>query len=100
MKAFVLTRYGSPAAAELREISSPTPAAGEVLVRIKAAGLNPVDFKTRDGLLKIIQPYSLPAVMGNEFSGIVAAVGEGVTKFAPGDRVFARTAKDAMGGLA
>lgn len=100
MKAFVLTRYGGSDAAELRDIPRPVPAAGEVLVRVVAAGLNPVDFKTRNGLIKIIQPYPLPATMGNELAGTVEAVGPGVTRFQPGDRVFARTAKDAMGALA
>lgn len=100
MKALVLTRYGGPNSAELRDVPIPILGPSEVLVRIKAAGLNPVDFKTRNGLIKIIQPYPLPAVMGNEFAGVVEAIGEGVTRFAPGDRVFARTAKDKMGGLA
>lgn len=100
MKAFVMSRYGGPEVAEMRDIDRPAPVAGEVLVRVKAAGLNPVDFKTRAGLIKIIQPYPLPAVMGNELAGVVEAVGAGVTRFAPGDRVFARTAKTAMGAFA
>lgn len=100
MKAFVLTRYGGPDAAELQDVARPVPAAGEVLVRVKAAGLNPVDFKTRNGLIKMIQRYPLPAIMGNELAGVVETVGAGVSKFAPGDRVHARTAKNAMGGLA
>lgn len=100
MKAFVLTRYGGPEAAELREMPAPSPAPGEVLVRVKAAGLNPVDFKTRNGLLRVVQRYPLPAVMGNELAGVVDSVGAGVSGFAPGDRVFARTAKDRMGALA
>ncbi len=100
MKAFVLTRYGGPDAAAIQDVAKPAAGRGEVLVRVKAAGLNPVDFKTRNGLIKIIQPYSLPTVMGNEFAGVVEAIGEGVTRFVPGDRVFARTAKNTMGGLA
>lgn len=100
MQALVLTRYGGPDAVEVRDVPRPVAGAGEVLVRVMAAGLNPVDFKTRNGLIKVIQPYPLPAVMGNELAGVVEAVGEGVTRFAPGDRVFARTAKDRMGGLA
>lgn len=100
MKAFVLTRYGGPDAAELQDVARPAPAAGEVLVRVKAAGLNPVDFKTRNGLIKMIQRYPLPAIMGNELAGVVETVGAGVSQFAPGDRVHARTAKNAMGGLA
>ncbi|MGE6785471.1 NADP-dependent oxidoreductase [Ensifer adhaerens] len=78
----------------------PRAARGEVLVRVHAAGLNPVDYKTREGMLKVVQRYPLPIVMGNELSGLVEELGEGVTSFAPGDRVFARMPKDTMGGLA
>jgi alcohol dehydrogenase len=100
MKAFVLTRYGGPEAAELREVPSRRPAPGEVLVRVRAAGLNPVDFKMREGKLKVIQRYPLPAVMGNELAGVVEARGEGATLFSEGDRVFARLPKTAMGAFA
>lgn len=100
MQAFVLTRYGGPDAAELRDVPRPQPAHGEVLVRVHAAGLNPVDYKTREGMLKVVQRYPLPVVMGNELAGVVEALGEDVTFFTPGDRVFARMPKGAMGGLA
>lgn len=69
-------------------------------MRVHAAGLNPVDFKIRDGMLKVVQRYELPAVMGNDFAGVVEALGEGATRFAVGDRVFARVAKDALGAFA
>ncbi|MGN7733816.1 MULTISPECIES: NADP-dependent oxidoreductase [Sinorhizobium/Ensifer group] len=100
MQAFVLTRYGGPDAAELRDVPRPRPARGEVLVRVFAAGLNPVDYKTREGMLKVVQRYPLPVVMGNELAGVVEALAEDVTSFTPGDRVFARMPKEAMGGLA
>lgn len=100
MQAFVLTRYGGPDAAQLRDLPRPAPARGDVLVRVRAAGLNPVDYKTREGALKVVQSYRLPIVMGNEIAGVVEALGEGVTAFSPGDRVFARMPKEAMGGLA
>ena len=100
MKAFVLTRYGGPEATELREVPRPRPAQGEVLVRVHAAGLYPVDFKTREGKLRVIQRYSLPAVMGNELAGVVEARGKGATLFAEGDRVFARMPKASMGAFA
>jgi len=67
---------------------------------VKAAGLNPVDIKTREGKLKVILRYPLPVVMGNEIAGLVASVGSGVTRFAVGDRVYARLDKLKMGGLA
>ncbi|MGD9922622.1 MAG: NADP-dependent oxidoreductase [Variibacter sp.] len=100
MKAFVLTRYGGPEATELREVSRPEPAQGEVLVRVHAAGLNPVDFKTRDGMLRVVQRYSLPTVMGNDFAGVVEKRGDGASLFADGDRVFARMPKGQMGAFA
>lgn len=100
MRALVLTRYGGPETAELRDVPKPEPSRGEVLVRVHAAGLNPVDFKTREGKLRVVQRYRLPAVMGNEFTGVVEACGEGVTRFKPGERVFARVPKDRMGAFA
>ena len=78
----------------------PSPRPGELLVRVHSAGLNPVDFKTRAGALKIIHKYPLPIVMGNELSGIVEAVGPEVTRFGKGDRVFARVDKTIMGAFA
>jgi len=69
-------------------------------VQVRAAGLNPVDIKTREGKLKVIRRYPLPVVMGNEIAGLVASVGSGVTRFSVGDRVYARLDKDNMGGLA
>jgi alcohol dehydrogenase len=100
MRAFVMTRYGGPNVAELRTMPRPVAGPGEVLVRVHAAALNPVDFKTREGKLKVIQRYDLPVVMGNELAGVVEAVGAGVTGFTTGDRVFARTPKGAMGAFA
>jgi NADPH:quinone reductase-like Zn-dependent oxidoreductase len=101
MRALMMTRYGGPEATELRD-GVPEPSAGpnEVRVQVRAAGLNPVDFKTREGKLKVIRRYSLPAVMGNEIAGVVESVGGGVTRFSVGDRVYARVDKDTMGGLA
>jgi alcohol dehydrogenase len=100
MRAFVLTRYGGPEATELREVDKPTPGPGEILVRVLAAGLNPVDFKTREGKLRVIRRYPLPVVMGSELAGTVESLGEGVSRFAEGDRVFARVDKDRLGAFA
>ncbi len=100
MRAFVLTGYGGPEHTALTDVPQPSPRAGEVLVRVHAAGLNPVDFKTRAGALRIVHNYSLPIVMGNELSGVVEAVGPDVTRFAKSDRVFARVDKNVMGAFA
>lgn len=101
MHALMLLRYGGPECTELRD-DVPEPSCGpeDVLVEVRAAGLNPVDFKTRDGQLKVIRRYPLPAVMGNEIAGVVRSVGSGVTRFSVGDRVYARLDKDRMGGVA
>jgi NADPH:quinone reductase-like Zn-dependent oxidoreductase len=100
MRAFVLAKYGGPHVAELRDVPIPEPGRGEVRIHVKAAGLNPVDFKTREGKLRVINRYALPIVFGCELSGVVASVGEGVTRFRPGDEVFARVAKDRLGAFA
>jgi alcohol dehydrogenase len=100
MRAFVLSRYGGPEHTALSEVPTPSPRAGEILVRVHAAGLNPVDFKTRAGALKVIRNYPLPIVMGNELAGVVEAVGPGVVRFAKDDRVFARVDKNDMGAFA
>ncbi len=100
MRALVLSHYGGPEHTALTDVPQPSPRAGEILVRVHAAGLNPVDFKTRAGALKVIQRYPLPIVMGNELSGVVEVVGPGVTRFAKGDRVFARVDKHIMGAFA
>jgi NADPH:quinone reductase-like Zn-dependent oxidoreductase len=78
----------------------PSPQAGELLVRVRSAGLNPVDFKTRAGRLRVIRRYPLPIVMGNELSGVVEELGPGAVRFAKGDRVFARVNRDKMGAFA
>lgn len=96
----MLTRYGGPAAAELREVPVPAPGPGELRVRVHAAGLNPVDYKTRAGQLRVIYSPRLPVVLGNELAGTVDAVGAGVTNFRAGDRVFVRVDRGAMGAFA
>lgn len=100
MKAFLLKAYGGPDCTALEEVPRPSPGPGDVLVRAMAAGLNPVDFKTREGKLKMVLGYDLPVIMGNELAGVVEEVGTRVSGFAPGDRVFARTGKDRMGAFA
>src|SRR5258708_33341335 len=100
MRALVLSRYGGPEHTSLTDVPQPSPRAGEFLVRVHAAGLNPVDYKMRAGALRVIRKYPLPIVMGNELSGVVEAVGPGATRFANGDRVFARVDKDIMGAFA
>ncbi|MEU8793707.1 NADP-dependent oxidoreductase [Streptomyces sp. NPDC048643] len=88
-KAYVFTRYGGPEAEALVERDRPSPGPGEVLVAVRAAGVNPVDWKQRTGHRRPGgEPRPLPAVFGNEVAGVVVETGAGVTGFAVGDEVF------------
>jgi len=100
MQAYVLTRYGDASAMELRDVPEPRAGEGEVLIRVRAAGLNPVDYGIRQGKLRMVTPLKLPQVAGSELAGMVEAVGPGVTRFTPGDRVFARVDKKKLGAYA
>jgi NADPH:quinone reductase-like Zn-dependent oxidoreductase len=100
MRAYVLKRYGGPEGAQLMDVPSPTPGPRDILVAVRAAGLNPVDFKFRQGKLRAILRPRLPFVLGNELAGDVIAIGSAVTRFQIGDRVFARVAKDRGGAFA
>jgi NADPH:quinone reductase-like Zn-dependent oxidoreductase len=88
MKAIVLTGYGDPDRLQQQEVPDPSPQPGEILVRVAGVSINPVDWKLRSGALRAWMPLDLPAVLGRDVSGIVSAVGPGVTAFAPGARVL------------
>ena len=96
MKAIVVREFGGPEVLKLEEVPTPRPAAGQVLVRIHAAGVNPYDTYMRNGTYAIKPP--LPYTPGSDAAGVVEAVGEGVTKVKPGDRVY--TAKTLTGAYA
>ena len=88
MKAMILEAAGKPLS--LREIAKPVPAAGQVLVRIQASGVNPLDLKIAAGKAEHAR-MPMPAVLGIDMAGVVEAVGPGVSGFAPGDAVFGMT---------
>jgi NADPH:quinone reductase-like Zn-dependent oxidoreductase len=88
MRAWRIDRHGGPEAMSLVEMAIPTPGPGEVLVRVRAASVNPIDWKMRSGALRDIFPFPLPRVLGRDFAGEVVACGEGVDGFAAGARVF------------
>ena len=90
MRAIILPEYGPASALQLGTLPDPTPGANEIAVRMAGASLNPIDWKQRSGALKAYMPLALPAVLGRDVSGTVAAVGPGVTGFAVGDRVLGR----------
>jgi NADPH:quinone reductase-like Zn-dependent oxidoreductase len=100
MRAYVLKHYGGPEGSELMDVPAPAPGPRDLLVGVRAAGLNPVDFKFRQGKLRAILRPTLPFVLGNELAGEVIAVGSDVRRFRAGDRVFARVAKDRAGAFA
>jgi NADPH:quinone reductase-like Zn-dependent oxidoreductase len=88
MKAIQVQKYGHADQMTLKQVQRPKPGKGQVLVKIHDAGLNPVDWKIREGYLKDARPTSFPYTMGQDFAGEVMAIGEGVTGFKKGDRVF------------
>ena len=100
MKAFILDRYGSNDVVRAGEMPDPELHYHDVLVQIHAASVNPVDLKIRDGKLKLILPYRLPFILGNDLAGVVVRVGSGVRRFRPGDEVFARPDEDRIGAFA
>jgi NADPH:quinone reductase-like Zn-dependent oxidoreductase len=100
MRAYVLGHYGGPEGSQLMDVPEPAPRPRDILIGVRAAGLNPVDFKFRQGKLRAIQRPKLPFVLGNELAGEVIAVGSDVKRFRVGDRVYARAAKDRAGAFA
>ncbi len=88
MKAIVINAFGGPEVFEQKEIPKPDVRPGHVLVRVAASSVNPVDTKIRSGLLGMIAPDFPDAVLGCDMAGVVEAVGDGVTDFAPGDEVY------------
>jgi NADPH:quinone reductase-like Zn-dependent oxidoreductase len=93
MKAVVLHEYGGPDKLKYEVVPDPVAGQGEVLVRVAATSVNPIDYKMRSGEMKQYFPLELPAILGRDLSGIVREVGQGVSGFAPGDKVMATATK-------
>jgi NADPH:quinone reductase-like Zn-dependent oxidoreductase len=89
MKAIVVHEYGGPEVLRFEEYPDPVPGSGEVLVRVAAASVNPIDVKRRAGLTKDFYPMQFPSLIGIDMSGTVVDVGPGVVTFTAGNRVFA-----------
>ena len=87
-KAYVFTDYGGPDTQQFVDRDKPEPGQGDLLVAVRAAGVNPVDWKLRAGYLRQVRPLELPAVFGSEVAGVVEGLGEGVDGFQAGDEVF------------
>ncbi|HEY5055647.1 MAG TPA: NADP-dependent oxidoreductase [Acidobacteriaceae bacterium] len=89
MKAVVLHEYGGPDKLKYEDAPDPEPGEGEVLVRVAAASVNPIDWKMRSGAVKERLPVDFPAILGRDVSGTIRSVGAKVEGFAPGDKVMA-----------
>src|SRR5216110_4075767 len=99
MKAIRVHEFGGPAVLTLEDVPDPKPGPGEVVVRVRAAGVNPVDTYIRSGNYAMLP--TPPYVPGNDCAGVIEAVGEGVTRFKRGDRVYVvRTTMPLSGGYA
>ena len=93
MRAMVYRKYGSPDGLALETVARPSPARGQVLVRVVASSVNPVDWKMASGAIRLYMPAKFPCIPGFDVAGEVVEIGPGVAEFAPGVRVHARIAK-------
>ena len=100
MKAFIVDRYQRNSALRLGEMPEPEVRDQDVLVAIHAVSLNQLDAKIRDGEFKLILPYRLPLILGNDVAGVVVRVGSKVRGFKAGDEVYARPNQDRIGTFA
>src|ERR1700684_4288484 len=89
MKAVVVHQYGSPEVLKFEQYPDPAPGPGEVLVRVAATSVNPIEHKRRAGLTKDFYPLKFPGLIGVDIAGTVVEIGPGVEGFSVGDQVFA-----------
>jgi NADPH:quinone reductase-like Zn-dependent oxidoreductase len=99
VRAFVVDRYGKQSG-QLGEVPEPELRDDDVLVQVHADGVNPLDAKIRNGEFKLVLPYRLPIVLGNEVAGVVLRAGSRVQRFKAGDEIYARPGKDRIGTFA
>jgi alcohol dehydrogenase len=100
MRAMVIDRYGKDVPLRLAELPMPEIGEQDVLVEIHAASVNPVDYKIRDGKLRILTKYQMPLIMGCDFAGTILQIGSKVKKFKVGDEVYGRPRKTRIGTFA
>jgi len=100
VRALILDRYGRKDSLRLGDMPEPELRDRDVLVEVHAAGVNPLDSKIAAGEFKLILPYRLPLILGNDVAGVVVRTGPGVRRFKPGDEVYARPNQDRIGSFA
>jgi len=100
MKAYFIKRYGKSDVLASGNLPEPLLGEDDVLVQIHAAGVNPLDIKIRDGEFKLLLPYKMPLILGNDLAGVVVRVGARVRRFKTGDEVYARPDDDRIGTFA
>ncbi|NWF32757.1 NADP-dependent oxidoreductase [Stenotrophomonas sp. SAM-B] len=100
MKAFLIDRYGKKETGRIDDVPTPSLRDDDVLIRVHAASVNALDTKIRRGEFKVILPYRLPLILGNDLAGTVERVGASVRQFKPGDEVYARPDDDRIGTFA
>jgi len=100
MKAFLIDRYGKNETGRIDDVPTPSLRDDDVLIRVHAASVNALDTKIRRGEFKVILPYRLPLILGNDLAGTVERVGASVRQFKPGDEVYARPDDDRIGTFA
>ena len=88
MKAYYSTAYGGPEVSQYGDFPDPSAGDGQLLVEVKAVSINPVDYKVKQGVAKLMSGSKFPRVFGSDFAGVVKTTGSGVTQFKPGDRVY------------
>lgn len=98
MRAMAITEFGGGGTLQLMDLPEPRPGPGEILIRVKAAGVNPVDWKIREGMLKGRLPHEFPLIPGWDAAGIVSKNGVGADLFAEGDEVYAYCRKPIVRG--
>lgn len=100
MKAFAIKKYDKKGVLELIDVPAPIVKEDEVLVEIRASGLNVLDAKIKSGEFKMILPYKMPLILGHDVAGVITKVGTQVTRFKVGDEIYARVADFHIGTFA
>ncbi len=100
MKRIQYHRYGGPEEMRLESCELPAPGEDEIVVRVRASSVNPIDWKVRQGMMKFIAGWRMPRAMGTDFSGVVESTGRAVTRFRAGDEVFGTVPMKPSGAFA